>query len=298
MSIAPAANKPLISVGLPLLFVVLWATGFVMTKVIAGHVAAVWFLALRFPLAALMMLVLALAQRAPWPGLVGAWHASVTGALLHALYLSPIYWAVSQGLPGGVSALFVALQPFFTAFLAAPLLGEKVNLRHYLGLVTGLVGVALVLEPKLTYSLLGGITPFTAGLAAFGVLAAALGTIYQKKYATSLALTTGGFWQYVGASIVTLLFSLVLRDFMFDGSASAWWGLAWAVVVLSVGTVLLLMLLINRGEVSRVSTWLFLEPATVAVMTYYLFNETLTPLQLLGMGVCALAVLMVQRRKG
>ena len=276
-----------------MIFVVLWATGFVVARLSAGHVAPVWFLALRFPLAALFMLGLALAQRARWPDAKGALHASVAGALLHALYLAPIYWAVANGLPGGVSALFVGLQPFFTAFIAAAMVGERVTKWHWLGIFVGITGVALVLAPKLTFTLLGGITPLTAGLCVFAVLAAALGSVYQKKYAGTVPLSSGGFWQYVGASFVVLVISVALGDYQFDSSPQAWIALGWAVLVLSIVAILLLMVMIREGEVSRVSGWLFLEPGLAALMTYVLFNETLSPVQLLGMAVCAGSVLLI-----
>ena len=289
---SPSAKPLLISLA-PMIFVVLWATGFVVARLSAGHVAPVWFLALRFPIAGVFMLALALWQKAPWPDAKGAFHACVAGALLHGLYLSPIYWAVANGLPAGVSALIVGLQPFLTAFMAAGILGEKISSRHWLGLGVGLLGIGLVLAPKLSFTLLGGITPFTTALAVFGAVAIALGSVYQKKFASTLALATGGVWQYVGASLVAMLIALALGDFAFDGSVQSWAALGWAVIVLSIISILLLLMLINRGEVSRVSSWIFLVPAVSSLMTYALFGEKLSALQLAGMAVCGAAVFAV-----
>lgn len=293
MSSPPA--KPLIVALAPLVFVVLWATGFVVARFSAGHVAPVWFLAIRFPLAGIFMLVLALIQRAPWPDATGALHAGVTGALMHGFYLAPIYWAVANGLPAGVSALIVGLQPLITSFVAALILGERVSGRHWLGLAIGLLGIALVLEPKINFSVLSGISPLTVGLSVFGAVSISLGSVYQKKFASGIALATGGVWQYVGASIVTLAISAVLGDFLFDNSVQAWVALAWAVIVLSIISILLLLMLINQGEVSRVSSLIFLVPAVSSLMTFVLFGETLTLIQIVGMIVCAGAVLVIQR---
>ena len=294
----PRANaKPLFVHFAPFIFVVLWATGFVVAKLSAGHVAPVWFLALRFPLAGIFMLGLALVQRAPWPDARHAVHAAVAGALLHALYLAPIYWAVANGLPAGVSSLIVGLQPLLTTFIAAGVLHEVIGRRHWLGLVVGLAGIGLVIGPKINFDSLGGITPLTVGLAVFGACAISLGTVYQKKYATRIALSTGGVWQYVGASLVALLLSLALGDFAFDFSWQAWTALAWAVLVLSIISILLLVMLINKGQVSRVSAFIFLVPAVSSLMTYVLFSERLIPLQLLGMAICAAAVFVVTQRR-
>ncbi len=294
---SPSPAKPLIVAAAPVVFVVLWATGFVVARFSAGHVAPVWFLALRFPLAGLFMLALALAQRAPWPDARGAFHATVAGALLHGLYLAPIYWAVANGLPAGVSALIVGLQPLITSFMAALILDERVSGKHWLGLAVGLLGIGLVLAPKINFATLTGISPLTAGLSVFGAVSISLGSVYQKKFASSIALSTGGVWQYVGASLTTLAISLALGDFMFDNSFQAWAALAWAVVVLSIISILLLLMLINQGEVSRVSSLIFLVPAVSSVMTFVLFGETLTLVQIMGMAICAAAVLVIQRPK-
>jgi drug/metabolite transporter (DMT)-like permease len=293
MATMPAKSK--IIAFAPAVFVVLWATGFVVSKLSAGHVDPLWFLSLRFPIAGVFMLVVALQQRAPWPDAKHASHAMVAGALLHGLYLAPIYWAVAAGLPAGVSALIVGLQPLLTAFMAALILGEVINSRHWLGLAVGLLGIGLVVWPKLIFTSVGGITPLTVSCALFGAVAISLGTVYQKRFATGLHLASAGFWQYVGASIVVLLGTVALGEFHFDGSVQAWTALVWSVLVLSIGAITLLMMLIREGAVSRVSGLIYLVPAVAAFMTYLLFGETLVPLQILGMGVCAAAVLIVNR---
>jgi drug/metabolite transporter (DMT)-like permease len=279
----------------PAVFVVLWATGFVVSKLSAGHVGPLWFLSLRFPIAGVFMLGVALQQRAPWPDARHAFHAMIAGAFLHGLYLGPIYWAVAEGLPAGVAALIVGLQPLLTAFMAALILGEVINIRHWLGLAIGLVGIGLVVWPKLIFAHVGGITPLTASCAIFGAVAISFGTVYQKRFATGLHLASGGVWQYVGASIVVLLGAAFTNDFQFDFSVQAWTALAWAVLVLSIAAITLLMMLIRQGEVSKVSGLIYLVPAVAALMTYVMFGESLVPLQILGMGVCAAAVLLVNK---
>jgi drug/metabolite transporter (DMT)-like permease len=199
-------------------------------------------------------------------------------------------------MPGGVSALIVGLQPLITAFIAAPALGETIDRRHWLGLVTGIIGVALVLTPKFSWATLGGITPTTAGAVIFGTIAAAAGTVYQKRYAAKLPLLSSVFWQYVGASIIVIIVAAVTESFRFDATPQAWGGLAWALII-SVAAILLLMLLIREGAVAKVSTLIFLVPGVTALMTFTFFGETLTAFQIIGMVVTAAAVLIVNRRK-
>ncbi len=280
----------------PAVFVVLWATGFVVAGLSAGHVEPLTFLAIRFPIAGLIFAAIALGQRAVWPTAKLAIHAGAAGALLHAGYLGPVYWAVAHGMPAGVSALIVGLQPLITTILASRMVGEKITSRHWLGLAVGILGVGLVVSPKLTLDTLGGITPLTTAICILGAFSVSLGTVYQKKFATGLDLASGGVWQYAGATLVVLIGAIAIEDFGFDGSLSAWVALGWSVIVLSLGAITLLMVLIRHGEVSRVSGLIYLVPGVAAFSTFLVFGETLVPLQILGMAVCAGAVFIVTRK--
>ena len=286
----------LIAITAPVLFVLMWATGFVVARLSAPHADPLTFLTIRFPIAGVIFAAIALALSAPWPGPRQAFHATVAGAFLHGGYLGPVYWAVAHGMPAGVSALIVGLQPLMTAIIAAWLVKETIALRHWFGLAVGILGVALVVSPKLQSGFSGGITPVTTAVNVFGALSISFGTVYQKRFATALNLASGGAWQYVGATLAVGIPALLMEQMRFDGSFNAWFALGWSVVVLSLGAITLLMLLIRLGDVGRVASLIFLVPGVSALMAYFLFGETLTPVQILGMAVCAGAVLIVTRK--
>ena len=281
----------------PALFVAMWATGFVVARLSAPHVEPLGFLAMRFPLAGLIFALIAVIARAPWPGPKAALHAGVAGAFLHGGYLGPVYWAVAHGMPAGVSALIVGIQPLLTAFFASAVLKEDIGPRHWLGLGVGIAGIALVLAPKLDLATVGGITPLTTMVNVLGAVSIAYGTVYQKRHATGVHLASGGAWQFAGASVVVIVGAVSMETFRFDGSFDAWFALGWSVIVLSLGAITLLLLLIRHGEVSRVSGLIFLVPGVSALMAYGLFGETLTGVQIAGMAVCAGAVLIVTRTR-
>ncbi len=295
MTHATPATRALIAAA-PVLFVLMWATGFVVARLSAPHADPLTFLSIRFPIAGLCFVAIAVALRAPWPGSRQAFHATVAGAFLHGGYLGPVYWAVAHGMPAGVSALIVGLQPLMTAILAAWMVKEKIALRHWAGLAVGILGVALVVSPKLQSGFSGGITPVTTAVNIFGALSISFGTVYQKRFATALNLASGGAWQYVGATLAVAIPALLMEELRFDGSFDAWFALGWSVVVLSLGAITLLMLLIRLGDVGRVASLIFLVPGVSALMAYGLFGETLTPVQILGMAVCAGAVIIVTRK--
>jgi drug/metabolite transporter (DMT)-like permease len=295
MTQATPATRALITAA-PVLFVLMWATGFVVARLSAPHADPLTFLSIRFPIAGLCFVAIAVALRAPWPGSRQAFHATVAGAFLHGGYLGPVYWAVAHGMPAGVSALIVGLQPLMTAILAAWMVKEKIALRHWAGLAVGILGVALVVSPKLQSGFSGGITPVTIAVNIFGALSISFGTVYQKRFATSLNLASGGAWQYVGATLAVAIPAVLMEEMRFDGSFDAWFALGWSVIVLSLGAITLLMLLIRLGDVGRVASLIFLVPGVSALMAYALFGETLTPVQILGMAVCAGAVIIVTRK--
>ena len=185
--------------------------------------------------------------------------------------------------------MIVGLQPIMVALLANLFLDEPISRRHWVGLFVGVLGLVLVLAPKFgigdTGITLANILTYIVAM--FG---ATFGTIYQKKFATGVQLRTGTFWQYAGALIPSLLLALFVEDFAFDWNAELIFALIWAVLVLSIGAIFLLMMLIRNGSVAKVSSLLFLVPATTAIMAFFLFGETLSLLQLSGMVLCAAAV--------
>jgi drug/metabolite transporter (DMT)-like permease len=280
-------------VGVPALFVVLWSTGFIGARLGLPHAGPLTFLALRFGLAAGLLLLVALATRAPWPrrpAEVG--HYAVAGLLVHGVYLGGAYLGISLGVEAGVSALIVGLQPLLTAAIAGALLGERVAPRQWAGLGLGLLGVVLVLAGKL------GRGPGEA-LGALACVAALLGItagpLYQKRHGAGMDLRTGSVVQYAAAGLATLLPAMAFEDTRIDWTGGFVFALLWLVVVLSLGAVSLLWVLVRRGAASQVASLFFLVPPCTALMAWPLFGETLGPTALVGMALTAVGVWLASR---
>lgn len=247
------------------------------------------FLSLRFVLAIGILGLLALLARAPWPGWRLAVHCMVVGIFLHGIYLGAVFWTIDHGMPAGISAMIVGLQPITVAVLAGSLLGEQVSKRHWIGLLIGVVGLLFVLGPKFGLGS-SGITPTNIAVSILAMLGQTAGTIYQKKFATSVPLRTGTFWQYAGALVPCLIYALTFESFTFEWNGALIFAMAWLVIVLSIAAIFLLMLLIREGSVSKVSSLFYLVPASTAIIAYFLFGETLGLTQLFGMVLCAIGV--------
>ena len=274
---------------IPILFVLLWATGFIGAKYAMPHAEPFWFLAIRFAIAGAILTALALVSGRKWPSATAAINALIAGAFVHGLYLACVFWAIRNGLPAGMSALIVGLQPILTTILAALLVSEQADNRHWLALLAGLAGVLMVLWPKLALAS-EGINAATISASFLAVLAISGGTVWQKRTGGASDLVTGTAIQYAGATLVTGLLSLMFETQQFDSTPQLWFAMAWLVLVLSIGAIFLLMLLIRDGSMNRVGALFYLVPAVTALMAWALFGETLSLSQLAGMIVVAAAV--------
>ncbi|HTV67238.1 MAG TPA: DMT family transporter [Rhizobiaceae bacterium] len=273
----------------PPAFVFLWATGFIGARYAMPWAEPFSFLAVRFIVACAILAIIALILGSRRATRHEAINSAIAGALIHGLYLGGIFWAIRNGMPAGISGLIVGLQPLLTAMMAGQFLQEKILPRHWIGLVIGLVGVIVVLSPK--FGTTGaGITVPTVTAAVLGVVAISAGTIWQKKFATSADLITGTAWQYLGASIVTVLAALALETGRYTLTAELALAMLWAVFVLSIGAILLLMIMIRQGEMSKVASLLYLVPAVTAIIAWILFGEQLTLVQIAGMVLVTIGV--------
>jgi drug/metabolite transporter (DMT)-like permease len=285
----------------PVLFVLLWSTGFIASKVGGEHAEPFTFLAIRFSLATVLLAPLMLFGERP--SARAALDAALTGALIHTAYIGGVMWALRLGMPAGVVAIIVCLQPLLTSLLAGPLLGERIDRRHWMGIALGLAGAVLVLAPKM--ALAGGIDTVPAApislLAVIGAVAALIGittgTLYQKAHGTTGDLPKLAFYQYVGAASVAAILSLATETRAVDWSTEFFMALTWLVVVLSLGAIGLLLMMIRASAVSRVTSLFYLVPVTTAVFAWALFGEQLTAVQGVGMVLVMLAVAMIGGRR-
>lgn len=277
----------------PAIFVLLWSTGFVGSKLGAPYIEPMAFLTLRFLAVIPVLFVLALPLVKSWPSaptMIG--HCIITGMLVHGIYLGGVFWAIKQGMPAGLSSIIVGLQPVLTALMAVALLNESISRKHWLSMAIGAAGLALVLGPK--FDLGGsGITAVTIAVVFAAVAGISLGTVYQKRFVQQTDLLAATIWQYVGALLITVPLS-AFESWQITWSGDLIFAMVWLVLVLSVGAVLLLMLLIREGAVSQVASLFYLVPVATAVESYFLFNETLSLVQIAGMALVIGAVLTIR----
>lgn len=288
---ADARKHPLIAL-MPGVFVVLWSTGFIGAKLGTPYAPPFTFLLLRFVVVGATLLATALLLRAPWPRRDQLGRIALVGLLLHGAYLGGVFLAISLGVPAGLAALMVSLQPLTTALIAGPYLGERIRPRQWLGLLLGLLGVALVVANKLGWHGGSGEGVLAAAVALFGITA---GTLYQKRHATGMNLVTGSCVQFAAAGAAMLPLVLIFEHREVAWTGSFIFALLWLSFVLSIGAMTLLHLLIRRGAAAKVASLFYLTPAVTAVLAWLIFGETLSAAAIAGMAVATAGVALVAR---
>lgn len=281
---------------MPFVFVLIWSTGFVVAKFGLPYAPPLTFLLLRFSGVLVALLPLVLLMRAPWP--VGRIrHIAVAGVLVQAGYLGGVWCAIKLGMPAGLSALIVGMQPILTAF-AAPLIGESVRGRQWIGLMFGICGVGLVVANKIS---LTGLSWPSIALCMMALLSITSGTLYQKRFCPAFDLRTGTIIQFAASFVVTLPFAIVFED-LTPGLHTVQWtpnfigALLWSVLALSIGAIFLLFALIRKSAATQVSSLMYLTPPTTAVMAWLMFGEAFSIVGMAGMVLAVIGVALVVRK--
>ena len=278
----------------PLLFVVLWSTGFIGAKFGLPAAEPFTFLGVRMLLALGLLGLLIPYLKVRWPGRVRDYlHISMVGLLIHGIYLGGVFSAIYRGVDSGLSAVIVGLQPLVTVLLSAIWLRESLGLLKMLGMVIGFIGIFIVIADRGIG--IDGISAIGLWLCFGSLLGISVGTIYQKRFCSEFDLLPGVLIQYLAASLFywALAFALEQRDIYWSPTFVL--TLGWLVLVLSLGAVLLLMWLIRHGDSGRVASLFYLVPPLVTLEAWWLFDERLTMVALVGIALCVAGVAMVMK---
>jgi drug/metabolite transporter (DMT)-like permease len=282
---------------MPWVFVLIWSTGFVVARFGMPYSPPFSFLCIRYALSVACFALWIAVARAAWPsGARQWWHLAVTGVLMHAGYLGGVWAAIKQGIGAGTVALLVGLQPVLTALWMGIVARRSehvpaLQLRHWLGLLLGLIGLAFVVWPKTG---IGEVTPANLSLAVLALFSITAGTLYQKNFLALTDVRSANAIQLFAALLISLPFA------WFETEAIRWNGqmlgaMAWSVLVLTLGGSSLLYLLIQRGAATRVTVLLYLVPPCTASMAWLLFGEAVSLAMLTGMALTVAGVAMVIR---
>ncbi len=274
------------------LLVVMWSSGFIGAELGTRFAPSDTLLGWRYVAAALIVCTWAALRgirpnRRTWPRL------ALIGVLCQCLYLGGVVTGVGLGVPPGTAALVAALQPLLVAVLAAPVLGETTSVKQRVGLVLGVVGVALVVA--------GDLGAGAAGLLAYalvvgGMASLAAGTVLERRLALPVSLLESLTVQTITAAVFFMTLATIDGHVRPPADPRFWWSVLWVVSLSTFGGYGSYLLVLRRSGATRVSTLLFLTPPTTALWAFLMFGTRPGLLALPGAAVCALAVWLVVRR--
>ena len=281
----------------PIIFVLLWSTGFIGAKYILPFAEPFVFLTIRYLFATLILVAVAKAigesLRISWPQVKQSILVSV---FLHVIYIGGVFYAIFIDIPAGITAVIISLQPILVSAVAIPLLNEKMSYKQIFGLLLGFIGVTFLLIPKLFEG------DLSIGFSAAGITACVLallgttaGYLIQKKGGSDIPFLAGTAVQFASATIIFAIASIIFEPLKVDITLEFILALAWIVIALSIGSIFLLFYLLRKGSASSVSSLYYLVPPLTAIQAYLFFGERINTIGLVGMALAALGTLIVTK---
>ncbi len=276
----------------PLIFILLWSSAFITTKPIIDNSDPFTALALRFSIVALGFYLFSLyLKQSIIINQKNLIESLLSGLLFHGFYLGGVFYSISIGMPTGIAALIVTLQPVLTNAFSGPILGEKVNVKQWIGVLLGFVGAALVLglDVGSGIPLIGLVATIVA------LISITASTIWQKKLSNNLPLSVSNFYQAVGGCLFHILIIIFFAKPYIDFTKTFIIAMSHQIFLVSFGAFTILMFLIKKNSASKTVSIFFLIPATSAFMAWLFLNESLTNLDLLGFLITTIGVYIATR---
>jgi drug/metabolite transporter (DMT)-like permease len=278
----------------PALFVFLWSTGFIGVKYGIPYSPPFYFIAIRMAIAsALLFIAISFLRKSQPITRAIIWPSTLIGLTLHGAYLGGCFFAVSRGMPAGIAALIVSLQPVLVSLFAAKYLNEPLKARAVFGLILGLVGLFVVVIPRINVTGANAISIVAVAASVIGLLGGTSGTILAKKYGGAIPTLAGTSIQYAATALVLLVLALLFEEPKIIWSPEFIGAMTWLVLALSFGAILLLFYLLSQGSASSVSSLYYLVPAVTAIIAYFFFDEHISTLSLIGTAITVVGVWLV-----
>jgi len=276
----------------PFIFILLWSSAFITTKPIIDNSDPFSALAFRFALVAFGFFLFSIYSKEKiLVSKKNFLESFLSGVLFHGFYLGGVFYSISIGMPTGIAALIVTLQPVLTNALSGPILKEKVSLKQWLGVLLGFFGAALVLGFDI-----GSEIP-TIGLIStiIALLAITFSTLWQKKLSNNLPLSVSNMNQAIGGCVFHLLIVILFVEPDINFSQTFILAMSHQIFLVSFGAFTILMYLIKNNSASKTVSIFFLIPATSAFMAWLFLNENLTNLDLIGFLITSIGVYIATR---
>ena len=278
----------------PLIFIILWSSAFITTKPIVDNSSPFTALSFRFLIVSIGFFLFAIYKNYKiLTSKNNLLSAILSGVLFHGVYLGGVFYSISKGLPAGIAALIVTLQPILTNALAGPLLNEEVSWRQWVGVLFGFSGAVLVLGFDI-----GSTLPAIGVLAAVvSLIAVTAATLWQKKISNNLPLPVSNMYQAIGGFLFHSIIIIFFEKPFIIFTSSFIFAMSHQIFLVSFGAFSILMYLLHKGSASKTVTLFFLVPPTSAIMAWIFLNEFLTKIDMIGFIIATIGVYIATRQK-
>ena len=276
----------------PFIFILLWSSAFITTKPIIDNSEPFSALAFRFALVALGFFLFSIySKKKIFTDRKNFLESFLSGVLFHGVYLGGVFFSISKGMPTGIAALIVTLQPILTNILSGPLLNEKVSIKQWIGVLLGFSGAAMVLGFDI-----GSEIP-TIGVVStvIALIAITTSTIWQKKLSNNLPLSVSNMNQALGGFVFHIIIIIFFAEPYINLSTTFLIAMSHQVFLVSFGAFTILMFLIKKNSASKTVSIFFLIPPTSAFMAWVFLNESLSKLDFLGFLIATIGVYIATR---
>ena len=276
----------------PFVFILLWSSAFITTKPIVDNSEPFSALAFRFLIVAIGFFIFSIfTKKIIFKEKKYIIQSILSGVLFHGFYLGGVFFSISKGLPTGIAALIVTLQPILTNALAGPILNEKVTWKQWIGVVLGFIGASLVLgfDVGNTLPLIGILASIVA------LIAITSSTLWQKKLSNNLPLSVSNMYQAIGGCLFHLIVIILFVDPYINFSTTFIIAMSHQIILVSFGAFTILMYLIKNNSASKTVTIFFLIPATSAAMAWLFLNESLSTYDIFGFLIASFGVFIATR---
>ena len=276
----------------PFIFVILWSSAFITTKPLIDNSDPFSALAFRFSIVTIGFFLFSLYSKQKI--LISKKHfleSFFSGVLFHGLYLGGVFFSISKGMPTGIAALIVTLQPILTNALSGPILNEKVTIKQWIGVLLGFSGAVLVLGLDI-----GSKIPMIGLIATIiALIAITSSTIWQKKLSNNLPLSISNMYQALGGVTFHIIVIIFFAKPYIDFTQTFIIAMSHQIFLVSFGAFTILMYLIKNNSASKTVSIFFLIPATSAFMAWLFLNENLTNTDLIGFLITTIGVYIATR---
>ncbi len=276
----------------PFLFIILWSSAFITTKPLIDNSDPFSALAFRFAIVTFGFFIFSIySKKKILTNKRNFIESFLSGVLFHGIYLGGVFFSISKGMPTGIAALIVTLQPILTNALSGPILNEQVTKKQWIGVLLGFLGAALVLGYDI-----GSDIPLIGLVATIiALIAITSSTIWQKKLSDNLPLSVSNMYQALGGVTFHIIIVIFFAKPYINFSQTFIIAMSHQIFLVSFGAFTILMYLIKNNSASKTVSIFFLIPATSAFMAWVFLNENLTNLDLLGFLITTIGVYIATR---